>query len=113
MKEAEGRIARRGAVRAALKSQDHCSRRDLVEQLRWRAGVPKALCAELREMLKADAKGLTEEFPFATKHHKPNELQNSQTGTPSKLDLSGFGGLNQWKRLPFIHTRAASGARYS
>jgi hypothetical protein len=74
-KEIEGRIARRGAVRAALKSTDHVRAQDLVERYVAERGVPKGLSTELREMLKADVKALTEQFPFATKHHKPNEFQ--------------------------------------
>jgi hypothetical protein len=77
-KEAEGRIARRGAVRAALKAQDHVRAQDLVERYVAEDGIPKALRAELRQMLKEDAKGLSEQFPFAAKYHKPN----GSGGTP-------------------------------
>jgi hypothetical protein len=72
---AEGRIARRGAVRAALKAQDFVRAQDLAERFAAEDGAPRALRADLREMLKADAKGLSEQFPFASKHHKPSDVQ--------------------------------------
>jgi len=72
---AEGRIARRGAVRAALKAQNFARAQDLVERFAGEDGAPRALRADLREMLKADANGLSEQFPFASKHHKPSEVQ--------------------------------------
>jgi hypothetical protein len=75
VKEAEGRIARRGAVRAALKAKDHVRARDLVERYAAEDGGPKALRTALRAMLKADVKVLSEQFPFAAKHHNPNDVQ--------------------------------------
>ena len=74
-KEPEGRIARRGAVHAALKAEDHVRAQDLVQRYAAEHGTPKALCADLRKMLKANAKGLSEQFPFAAKHHKPSDVQ--------------------------------------
>ena len=73
-KEAEGRIARRGAVRASLKAKDLVRAQDLVERYA-EDGASRALRAEFREMFKADAKGLSEQFPFAAKHHKPSDVQ--------------------------------------
>jgi hypothetical protein len=74
-KEAEGRIARRGAVSAALKAKDHVRAQSLVERYAAEDGVPKALRTDLREMLKADVKELSEQFPYAAKHHKPKDVQ--------------------------------------
>jgi hypothetical protein len=75
-KEPEGRIARRGAVRAALKAQNYLRAQNLVERYGAEDGAPRALRTGLREMLKVEAKGLSEQFPFAAKHHKPNDVQN-------------------------------------
>ncbi|MBM4031360.1 MAG: hypothetical protein FJ291_06185 [Planctomycetes bacterium] len=74
-KEAEGRIARRGAVRAALKANDHLRARDLAERYAADNGVPRALRNELRNILRADADELSEEFPFVAKHYKPNDIR--------------------------------------
>ena len=74
-KEAEGRIARRGAVRAALKANDHVRARDLFDRYTAEEGVPRALRSDLRKMLRAEAKELSEEFPFAAKHYRPNDVQ--------------------------------------
>jgi hypothetical protein len=74
-KEGEGRIARRGAVRAALKAKDHVRAQDLADRYAAEKGVPRALRTELRGILEEDAKGLSEQFPFAAKHHKPKDVQ--------------------------------------
>jgi hypothetical protein len=74
-KEAEGRIARRGAVRAALKAKEPARARELADRYAAEKGVPRALRTELRGMLEEDAKGLSEQFPFAAKHHKPKDVQ--------------------------------------
>lgn len=74
-KETEGRIARRGAVRAALKAKDFNRAQNLVEYYVAETGFPKELGTELRYIIKEDAKRLSELFPFAAKHHKPKELQ--------------------------------------
>jgi len=75
VKDSEGRIARRGAVRAALKANAPVRAQELMERYLAEAGIPGQLRAELRDLLKEDAKVLTEQFPFAAKYHKPNELQ--------------------------------------
>lgn len=74
--DAEGRIARRGAVTAALKSRDYVRARALSDAYCSEEGSPKSLCTELRKLLKADAAKLSEEFPFAAKHYKANYLQD-------------------------------------
>jgi isopropylmalate/homocitrate/citramalate synthase len=75
-KEPEGRIARRGAVRAALKAGDHLRAQGLVQRYATGNGVPSTLRRELQGMLKENAKQLAEQFPSAAKHHKPNEVQS-------------------------------------
>jgi len=88
-KQAEGRIARRGAVRAALKANDHVRAQTLVDSYVSETGIPKTLRANLRKMLKAEANGLSEDFPHAAKHHKANELQL----LVNRLQLGGPFGL--------------------
>jgi hypothetical protein len=73
--DAEGRIARRGAVAAALKARDFMRARGLVDAYCGEDGAPRRLCAELKKMLTLDAAKLAEEFPFAAKHYKPDYLQ--------------------------------------
>ena len=74
-KEAEGRIARRGAVRAAFQANDPVRARELVERYTAEKGIPKSLRNDLRGMLKADSDELSDEFPFAAKHNKPNDVR--------------------------------------
>jgi hypothetical protein len=52
--EAEGRIARRGAVRAALKASDLVRARTLVDRFANENGCPRELVAELRAMMSTD-----------------------------------------------------------
>ena len=73
--QTEGRVARRGAVRAALKARDYVRARDLAESYAAEQDVPRALCGELRDMLQADANELSEEFPSAARHYAPSDLQ--------------------------------------
>jgi hypothetical protein len=58
-----------------LKAKDHVRAQDLAERYTAEKGVPRALRTELRGMLEDDAKGLSEQFPFAAKHHKPSDVQ--------------------------------------
>ena len=71
--DAEGRIARRGAVRAALKANDLARAEDLARHFA-EDGASRALCRELRDLLKVEANGLSELFPSASRHHKPGEV---------------------------------------
>lgn len=71
--DAEGRIARRGAVRAALKANDFARAEDLARRFA-EDGASRALCKELRDLLKVEANGLSERFPSASRHHKPGEV---------------------------------------
>jgi hypothetical protein len=70
---AEGRIARRGAVAAALKANDVARAEDLASQYSRDAGS-EALRKELSDLLRAAADGLSEQFPHAAKRHRPNDL---------------------------------------
>jgi hypothetical protein len=72
-KDQEGRIARRGAVRAALKAGDLARAEELAEGF-VEDGVSGALRKELRDLLNAQADDLSERFPSALKHHKPSEV---------------------------------------
>lgn len=71
----EGRISRRGAVRAALKAGDLTRAQELVDRFVAQDSAPRTLRVELRKMLKADADGLAEQFPYAARHHKPGDVQ--------------------------------------
>ena len=75
-KEPEGRIARRGAVRAALKANNHQRAQSLVERYLSERGTPKSLRADFQELMEAEAGLLAEQFPSAAKHHKPGELRS-------------------------------------
>lgn len=75
-KETEGRIARRGAVRAALKSKDTKRAYRLVEGYTAESGAPAALCSELKKMLKADTEEMWKMFPFAAKHYQTSDAQS-------------------------------------
>ena len=73
--EAEGRIARRGAVSASLKAKDFLRAQELVARFIAEEGTSRSLRASLRAMLKVDTKALFEQFPSAAKHHKPLNIQ--------------------------------------
>ncbi len=51
----EGRIARRGAVRAALKALDHARAHTLAERYLAEKDAPKSLRMAIREILEEDA----------------------------------------------------------
>jgi hypothetical protein len=71
--DAEGRIARRGAVRAALKANDIARAEELAKRFAD-DGASRVLHKELHDLLKVEANGLSERFPSAVKHHKPREV---------------------------------------
>lgn len=75
-KDAEGRIARRGAVRAALKAKKHVRAQNLVKRYVAERGAPRSLRADFREMMDSDSKALAEQFPFAARHHKPSDFHS-------------------------------------
>lgn len=72
----EGRIARRGAVLAALKARDHARAHALAERYLAEKGTPKSLRAALQEMLERDASSLAARFPHAPKHHGVHEARD-------------------------------------
>ncbi len=72
----EGRIARRGAVRAALKSRDYSRVETLIGRYLEEDEVPEALRTAIGDMLAEDARELSERFRYATKHHSVDELRD-------------------------------------
>jgi hypothetical protein len=72
-KDAEGRIARRGAVRAAIKANDFARAETLAQQFAD-DGASNALRKQLRDLMKVEANGLSERFPSALRHHKPSDV---------------------------------------
>jgi hypothetical protein len=66
--DSEGRIARRGAVRAALKAGDYDRAHRLTESYVTEHGATKALKSALKQMLAEDAKEMEGRFPFAAKY---------------------------------------------
>jgi ParB-like chromosome segregation protein Spo0J len=65
----EGRIARRGAVRAALKAHNYARAYALTQQYLAEEDAPKALRSALREILEEDARALASRYQYAAKHH--------------------------------------------
>lgn len=61
----EGRIARRGAVRAALKARDFERARNLTERYLAEKDATRTLKAALRQLLEDDARALGERFRHA------------------------------------------------
>jgi hypothetical protein len=60
--ESEGRIARRGAVRAALKASDYARAHALTEGYASEECAPKALRVELNRILAEDAQTMARRF---------------------------------------------------
>src|SRR5260221_3331501 len=65
--QGEGRIARRGAVRAALKANDYVRAVRLTDAYGAETGVPQALKESLREMLEEHAQQFAGRYPSAAK----------------------------------------------
>lgn len=63
----EGRIARRGAVRAALKSRDFARAQALAKRYLAEKDATRNLRASLRQLLEEDARTLAERFRHAAK----------------------------------------------
>jgi len=74
--QSEGRIARRGAVRAALKARDYGRAYSLAESCFAEEAAPKSLKAALREILKEDSQSMATSFPYAAKHHSLSEARD-------------------------------------
>lgn len=63
----EGRIARRGAVRAALKARDFARAQALAERFLAEKDATPTLRSALRQLLEEDARTLADRFRHATK----------------------------------------------
>ena len=59
----EGRLARRGAVRAALKAHDYSRAEELARRYASEDGTPDSLRAAIEEMFQQDARKLGVTFP--------------------------------------------------
>ena len=73
--DSEGRIARRGAVRAALKAGDHARARALAEDYVKKA-APTPLKKALREMLEEDDRAMASRFRYASKYYSPQQARD-------------------------------------
>lgn len=71
--EPEGRIARRGAVRAALKAEEYARAEALVQRYLAEKAAPRSLREELRKMLGEDAGTVAGRYPYAAKHRRIEE----------------------------------------
>jgi hypothetical protein len=71
----EGRIARRGAVRAALKARDFARADMLAERYLTEREAPESLRATLRELLEEEARALAGQFRYAAKQHAVREAR--------------------------------------
>src|SRR5262249_39555252 len=74
--ESEGRIARRGAVRAALKAGDFSRAYALVECYTSENNAPGTLKTELGKKLKEGDQAITRRFRYAAKHHSLREARD-------------------------------------
>lgn len=75
VEEPEGRIARRGAVRAALKAGDYARARTLADRYIAEANAPDSLKAALREIREEDDRAMANRFQYASKHYSLREAQ--------------------------------------
>lgn len=71
----EGRIARRGAVRAALKAGDYARGQLLTDLYTSDKAGPKALKTALQELLDEDERAMASRFCFAAKQHPVYEAR--------------------------------------
>jgi len=74
--ESEGRIARRGAVRAALKAGDYARAHALAESYAAEGAAPESLKAGLHKILEEDARAMKRRFRYAAKHHSLREARD-------------------------------------
>jgi hypothetical protein len=73
--ESEGRIARRGAVRAALKAGDYARAHELADGY-LAEEAPRSLKTALGKILEEDARAMASRFRYASKHHSWREAQD-------------------------------------
>ena len=85
----QGRIARRGALRAALKAGDFTRAYALADRYLAEDNAPDSLKAELREILEEYTQAMVSGFQYASKHHSLREAQ----GLASRFNKSGAFGL--------------------
>ena len=74
--DAEGRIARRGAVRAALKAGDYTRAQILADGYLAEDSAPTSLKTALREILEEDAHATASGFRYAAKRHSLREARD-------------------------------------
>lgn len=77
VREPEGRIARRGAIRAALKAEDQVRAQILFESYLADDETPKSLRKALHEVFEGYEEQLSEEFPLAAKHNRLKNIRNT------------------------------------
>jgi len=87
--EGQGRMARWGAVRAALKAGDYIRAYALADRYLAEEGAPESLKPALREILEEYTQTITGRFQFASKHHRLRETQ----GSADRLRADGAFGL--------------------
>ena len=73
--ESQGRIARRGAVRAALKAGAYHRANQLADNYLADESASKSLKAALRKILEEDADAIKSGFPYAAKRHSLREAR--------------------------------------
>lgn len=74
--EPEGRIARRGSVRAALKAGDYARAHALAEGYLAEETAPRSLKIALRKILEEDAQAMASRFRYAAKRHSLHEARD-------------------------------------
>jgi len=74
--EPEGRIARRGAVSAAIKAGNYTRAYALADGYLVEDNAPDSLRTELREILEEDAQAIANGFQYASRHHSVREARN-------------------------------------
>jgi transketolase N-terminal domain/subunit len=85
----QGRIARRGAVRAALKSGNFSRAYALADGYLAEGNAPESLKTALQIILEEYTQAVASGFQYASKHHSLREAQ----GLASRLRAAGAFGL--------------------
>jgi hypothetical protein len=73
--QGQGRIARRGAVRAALKAGEYARAQELADGYANERGATSALKTALKEMLSQDAREMENRFRYASKQLRAGEAR--------------------------------------
>jgi hypothetical protein len=76
LSESEGRIARRGAVRAALKAGEYARAHALADGYLADEAAPRSLKTALRKILQEDDQAIAGRFQHAAKHHTLREARD-------------------------------------